>query len=147
MNPNTILAILLLIVALFLFLGFFLTFFRMKIGEMFTFLGGLLALFLSVLCIYGIYYLNFSYKDPTYNLSLFILSLILLGAFLVLLSGGIVSTLLSTENHGNVRSGYEPEIGAFATVSFIGSLLCSVGSFYFFEPEKVCDFIRILSVS
>lgn len=39
MNPNTILAILLLIVALFLSLGFFLMFFRMKIGEMFAFFG------------------------------------------------------------------------------------------------------------
>ena len=55
--------------------------------------------------------------------------------------------ILSTENHGNVRRGYEPEIGVFATVSFIGSFLCDVGSLYFFEPEKVCDFIRMLSVS
>ena len=55
--------------------------------------------------------------------------------------------ILSTENHGNVRRGYEPEIGVFATVSFIGSLLCDVGSLYFFEPEKVCDFIGMLSVS
>lgn len=78
MNPNTILALLLLIFALFLSLGFFSCFFRMKNGEMFNFLGGVLALFLSVLCIYGIYYLNFSYKDPAYHLSILILSLILL---------------------------------------------------------------------
>lgn len=103
MNPNTILALLLLIFALFLSLGFFSCFFRMKNGEMFNFLGGVLALFLSVLCIYGIYYLNFSYKDPAYHLSILILSLILLVAFLVLLPGGIVFMILSTENHGNVR--------------------------------------------
>lgn len=138
MNPNTILAILLLIVALFLSLGFFLMFFRMKIGEMFTFGGGVLALFLSVLCIYGIYYLNSSYKDPSYHLSVFILSLILLGAFLVLFLVGTASMFLSTD---------KPEIGVFATISLIGTLLCSVGSLYFFEPEKVCDFIRMLSVS
>lgn len=45
MNPNTILALLLLIFALILSLGFILMFFRMKIGEKFTFLGGVLALF------------------------------------------------------------------------------------------------------
>lgn len=45
MNPNTILALLLLIFALILSLGFFSCFFRMKIGEMFTFWGGVLALF------------------------------------------------------------------------------------------------------
>lgn len=147
MNPNTILALLLLIFDLFLSLGFFSCFFRMKNGEMFNFLGGVLALFLSVLCIYGIYYLNFSYKDPAYHLSILILSLILSVAFLVLLPGGIVFMILSTKKHGNVRRGYEPEIGVFATVSFIGSLLCVVGSLYFFKPEKVCDFIRMLSVS
>lgn len=139
MNPNTILAILLLIVALFLSLGFFLMFFRMKIGEMFTFGGGVLALFLSVLCIYGIYYLNSSYKDPSYYLSVFILSLILLGAFLVLFLVGTASMFLSTVDH--------EKIGVFATISLIGTLLCSVGGLYFFEPEKVCDFIRMLSVS
>ena len=140
MNPNTILAILLLIVALFLSLGFFLMFFRMKIGEMFTFGGGVLALFLSVLCIYGIYYLNSSYKDPSYHLSVFILSIILLGAFLVLFLVGTASMFLSTVNHENAN-------GVFATISLIGTLLCSVGGLYFFEPEKVCDFIRMLSVS
>lgn len=136
MNPNTILALLLLIFALFLSLGFFSCFFRMKNGEMFNFLGGVLALFLSVLCIYGIYYLNFSYKDPAYHLSILILSLILSVAFLVLLPGGIVFMILSTEKHGNVRRGYEPEIGVFATVSFIGSLLCGVGSLYFYEQNN-----------
>lgn len=141
MNPNTILAILLLIVALFLSLGFFLMFFRMKIGEMFTFGGGVLTLFLSALCIYGIYYLNSSYKDPSYHLSIFILDLILLCVFIVLFVVGIVSTTCSTDNRD-----YD-EIGKLATVSFIGSLLCGVGSLYFFEPEKVCDFIRMLSVS
>lgn len=129
MNPNTILAILLLIVALFLSLGFFLMFFRMKIGEMFTFGGGVLALFLSVLCIYGIYYLNSSYKDPSYHLSVFILSLILLGAFLVLFLVGTASMFLST---GEREHDYENKIGVLATVSFIGSLLCGVGSLYFF---------------
>lgn len=98
MNPNTIFAILLLIVALFLSLGFFLMFFRIKIGEKFTFLGGVLALFLSVLCIYGIYYLSLSYKDPTYHLSIFILNLILLGVFIVLFVVGIVNTTFSTDN-------------------------------------------------
>lgn len=141
MNPNTILALLLLIFALILSLGFILMFFRMKIGEMFTFGGGVLALFLSVLCIYGIYYLNSSYKDPSYHLSVYILSLILSFAFLVLFVVGIVSTTCSTDNRD-----YD-EIGKLATVSFIGSLLCGVGSLYFFEPEKVCDFIRMLSVS
>lgn len=141
MNPNTILALLLLIVALILSLGFILMFFRMKIGEKFTFWGGVLALFLSVLCIYGIYYLSLSYKEPTYHLSIFILDLILLGVFIVLFVVGIVSTTFSTDNRD-----YD-EIGKLATVSFIGSLLCGVGSLYFFEPEKVCDFIRMLSVS
>ena len=144
MNPNTILALLLLIFDLFLSLGFFSCFFRMKIGEMFTFWGGVLALFLSVLCIYGIYYLNFSYKDPTYHLSISILSLILFGAFLFLLLGGIVDMLTSTEER---EHDYENEIGVLATVSFIGSVLCGVGSLYFFAPEKVGDFIRMLSVS
>lgn len=139
MNPNTILALLLFIFALILSLGFILMFFRMKIGEKFTFLGGVLALFLSALCIYGIYYLNSSYKDPSYHLSVFILSLILLGAFLVLFLVGTASMFLSTCD--------KPEIGVFATISLIGTLLCSVGGLYFFEPEKVCDFIRMLSVS
>lgn len=148
MNPNTILALLLLIFALILSLGFILMFFRMKIGEMFTFGGGVLALFLSVLCIYGIYYLNSSYKDPSYHLSVFILSIILLGAFLVLFLVGTVSMFLSTVDHENAKRGCdEPEIGVFATISLIGTLLCSVGGLYFFEPEKVCDFIRMLSVS
>ena len=144
MNPNTILALLLLIFALILSLGFILMFFRMKIGEKFTFLGGVLALFLSVLCIYGIYYLSLSYKDPTYHLSIFILNLILLGVFIVLFVVGIVAMIASTEE----REHYcENKIGVLATVSFIGALLCVVGSLYFFEPEKVCDFIRMLSVS
>ncbi len=144
MNPNTILALLLLIFALILSLGFILMFFRMKIGEKFTFLGGVLALFLSVLCIYGIYYLSLSYKDPTYHLSIFILNLILLGVFIVLFVVGIVAMIASTEEREHY---YENKIGVLATVSFIGALLCSVGSLYFFEPEKVCDFIRMLSVS
>lgn len=52
--------------------------------------------------------------------------------------------LISTEER---EHDYENKIGVLATVSFIGSLLCGVGSLYFFEPEKVCDFIRMLSVS
>lgn len=33
---------------------------------------------------------------------------------------------------------YENKIGVLATVSFIGALLCSVGSLYFFLNQRKC---------
>lgn len=141
MNPNIILASLLLTIGVFLLVVSAYNFiFRMNMIEKLVFCGGGLQLIFSLPCfILGIYiYKKYSYTS--YEISAFILSVLsILVAGFLFLNGFLMAT-------GSTQLSYERdhETGVRVTFSCIGAFILFCGSLFFFYQERAFELFNHL---
>lgn len=141
MNPNIILASLLLMVGVFLLLVSAYNFlFRMNMIEKLFFCGGGLQMIFSLPCfILGIYiYKKYSYTS--YEISAFILSVLsILGAGFLFVNGLFMAS-------GSTQLSYkrDHEIGVRATLSCGAAFIFFCGSLFFFYPERAFELFNHL---
>lgn len=141
MNPNIILASLLLMAGVFLLVvSAYCFLFRMNMIEKLFFCGGGLQQIFSLPCfILGLYiYKKYSYTS--YENSAFILSVlsILVAGFLFL--NGLFMASGSTSL--SYKSDHEP--GVIATLSCIGAFILFCGSLFFFYQERALELFNHL---